>query len=549
MKRKVLEKMFASGLVCTMVLGLASCGNAAEGNADGNTDGGTSSAEVSGEAAASSGQAAVSEGTGERQMISISTLDYNAGSNNVGEYAEEIRQKMQEYTGVDFEITWVSSDALEEKNALYMANPATMPNIITWSGTLGGQVAAAARSGAFVDLNDYIWDSEKYPNLSGMAKSVSGNLMVDGRLIGIPRTRVIGRYGLSYRTDWFEKLKDEYHLVEPSTPEAVYNMLYAFTYGDPDGNGIDDTIGMEMTSLTDPFDIIQTWFGCGNGWADVDGQLLPVFMQEEYKEAVDYIKKLYDDGLMPLDWVSRPQDDRGQGCRRGDNGAIIDTLDDGKRIWYYFVADETFTPSVVNPEEAASMTLYGAVNGHTLATAGYNGFFTLSATTLNTPEKIEAALTLLDKLNDPEMLLLTQYGLEDINYRMEDGYLVDLDVNDGNLYNNYAGLNQLLAFLPSSEAATAAIPLNLNERDKAQNDAYAAALPHAVTNPALPYLVGSETYASEGATLDANISAARSQYICGEIDMEGLEKAISEWRRLGGDKIIEEVNAQYQAEQ
>ena len=89
--------------------------------------GGTSSAEVSGEAAASSGQAAVSEGTGERQMISISTLDYNAGSNNVGEYAEEIRQKMQEYTGVDFEITWVSSDALEEKNALYMANPATMP--------------------------------------------------------------------------------------------------------------------------------------------------------------------------------------------------------------------------------------------------------------------------------------------------------------------------------------------------------------------------------------------------------------------------------------
>ena len=104
------------------------------------------------------------------------------------------------------------------------------------------------------------------------------------RLIGIPRTRVIGRYGLSYRTDWFEKLKDEYHLVEPSTPEAVYNMLYAFTYGDPDGNGIDDTIGMEMTSLTDPFDIIQTWFGCGNGWADVDGQLLPVSCRKNIRK-------------------------------------------------------------------------------------------------------------------------------------------------------------------------------------------------------------------------------------------------------------------------
>ncbi len=546
MKRKVLEKMFASALVCAMALSLASCGD----SADGNTAGGTSSEQASeGTVSSGSDSGTASGGNEERQTISISALDYNAGLNNVGEYADDIIDKIQEYIGVNLEITWVASDALAEKNALYMANPATMPQVITWGGTLGGEVAAAAKNGAFVDLNDYIWDSEKYPNLSGMAKSVASNLTVEGKLIGIPRTRVIGRYGLSYRTDWFEKLKEEYHLVEPSTPEAVYDMLYAFTYGDPDGNGIDDTIGMEMTSLTDPFDIIQTWFGCGNGWAEVDGQLLPVFMQEEYKEAVDYIKKLYDDGLMPVDWISRPQDDRGQGCRRGDNGALIDTLDDGKRIWYYFVAEETFTPSVVNPEEAASMTLYGAVNGHTLATAGYNGFFTLSTTTLNTPEKIEAALTLLDKLNDPEMLILTQYGLEDINYKMEDGYLVDLDVNDGNLYNNYAGLNQLLAFLPSSEAATAAIPLYLNERDMAQNDAYAAALPYAVSNPALPYLVGSETYASEGATLDANISAARSQYICGEIDMEGLEKAISEWRRLGGDKIIEEVNAQYQANQ
>ncbi len=39
-----------------------------------------------------------------------------------------------------------------------------------------------------------------------------------------------------------------------------------FTYNDPDGNGVDDTYGMEMTKYTGPFDIVQTWFGCGNGW-------------------------------------------------------------------------------------------------------------------------------------------------------------------------------------------------------------------------------------------------------------------------------------------
>ena len=102
-------------------------------------------------------------------------------------------------------------------------------------------------------------------------------------------------------------------------------------------------------------------------------------------EAADYIKKLYDDGLMPADWASRPTDTWSNGCKTGANGVYIDVMDSGKRIWNYFVADETKTASVVNPDETASMVLYGAINGHTLATAGYNGFFTLSATTLDTP--------------------------------------------------------------------------------------------------------------------------------------------------------------------
>ena len=37
-------------------------------------------------------------------------------------------------------------------------------------------------------------------------------------------------------------------------------MLYAFTYGDPDGNGQDDTYGLTLTKDTVPLDIIQTWF-------------------------------------------------------------------------------------------------------------------------------------------------------------------------------------------------------------------------------------------------------------------------------------------------
>ena len=551
MRKKNLKKVSAVVLALTMACSLAACGNSDSGNAPADNTANTAADNSAANSTATDNNTAAADNSAaetapaERQTISISVIDVNAGMNNVGDDAESILQQVEDYTGVDVELQWVANDTLAEKNALYLTSPSTMPQIISWGGTVTGDVVSAAKNGAFVDLNDYIWDSEKYPNLSAMSKDVAANLTVDGKLIALPRTRVVGRYGLCYRQDWAEKLGVE--LGPNATPDDVYDMLYAFTYNDPDGNGVDDTIGMEMTLYTGPFDIIQTWFGCGNGWAEVSGQLVPVWMQDEYFEAADYIKKLYDDGLMPKDWVTIPTDSWSEGCKKGENGVYIDVMDSGKRIWNYFVAEETYTPSVVNPDESATMILYGAVNGHTMATAGYNGFFTLSATTLDTPEKIEAALTLLDKLSDTEMLILTQYGLEGKNYEMKDGFLVDLDLEDDKLANNYKGLNQLLTFLPSTEETDARVPLDRNERDQAQNAAYAAALPYAEINPALSYLVNSETYSVDGAALDEEAKSLRSQYICGTISKEEFTAGLDGIRAKGYDQIIAEVNEQYQA--
>lgn len=550
MKRKSLQKATAVTLALAMTCGLAACGgndnsgnNAATGSNTSNTNSSTSASTDN--STATTDNSNDNSAPAARQTISISVIDVNAGANNTGDDAADIFQQIEDYTGVDMELQWVANDALAEKNALYLTSPSTMPNIISWGGTVTGDVVNAAKNGAFIDLNQYIWDTEKYPNLSKMSKDVAANLTVDGKLIALPRSRVVGRYGLSYRQDWAEKLGVE--LGPNATPDDVYNMLYAFTYNDPDGNGKDDTIGMEMTKYTGPFDIIQTWFGCGNGWAEVDGKLVPVWMQDEYFEAVDYIKKLYDDGLMPADWVTRPTDNWSDGVKKGENGVFIDVLDSGKRIWNYFVAEETLTPSVINPDEPAKMVLYGAVNGHTYATAGYNGFFTFSATTLDSEEKIEAALTLMDKLNDTEMLILTQYGLEGKNYEMKDGFLVDLDLEDKALSNNYMGLNQLLSFLPSTEETNARVPLERNERDQAQEDAYAAALNYAVINPALSYTVNSETYSLEGAALDEEATALRTQYVCGSISKDDLIAGLDSIRAKGYDQIIQEVNDQYQA--
>ena len=539
MKRKSLTKVFALSLASVMALSMAACGSNNSSSSSSNSSAAASS--EAGSSAAASSEEAKAETPAERQTLTVMTIDFNAGASNTGDYAEQIIQTIDDYCNVDLQIEWILSDVTEEKTSLAMSNPSTMPMIMTWSGAITGNVVNYAKAGAFVDLNDYIWDSEKYPNLSQMNKNVAETLSVDGKLIAIPRTRDIGRYGLSYRQDWADKLGIE----EPKTVEDVYNMLYAFTYDDPDGNGKNDTYGMEMTSYTGPFDIVQTWFGVGNGWIEQDGQLIPVHQQAEYKEALDWLRKVYQDGLMPADWAVRTTDTWSNGCKTGESGVYIDVMDGGRRIWDYFNTEATFTPSVVNPDEAASMNLLGAINGKTLATSGYNGYFTLSASTCDTPEKIEAALNFLDKLNDNDMRLLTEYGIEGVNYEVdENGYMVRLDKDDTALTNNYAGLNQMLAYIPRY---TPTPSVETNERSARQNEVYVENEACAVFNPALSYLANSATYSDVGATLDEIIKQARTQYICGEIDEAGLQAAADAWLAQGGQQIIDEVNEQYQA--
>ena len=135
-----------------------------------------------------------------RPTITFQTIDFE-GSPLSGEHADEVIAKMEDYTNTHVEFTWVANDVLAEKVSLALTNPDTMPMIMAIGG-IDGAIVSAAEAGAFVDLNKYIYDSAKYPNLSQSIKAVNETCMVNGQLIGVYRARTLGRYGLGYRTDW-----------------------------------------------------------------------------------------------------------------------------------------------------------------------------------------------------------------------------------------------------------------------------------------------------------------------------------------------------------
>ncbi|MFA9375790.1 MAG: extracellular solute-binding protein [Lachnotalea sp.] len=503
---------------------------------------GTSSSEDTSSTDATTTEATTEAGTTdavstEKQNITMMTYDYS-GSPLSGDNAEAVIQQMEDFTNTHVDFTWVPDDNYEDKLSLTLASPDDMPMIISVS-KMSAVVVGAAKAGAFWDLNDYMFDAEKYPNLAQANESVNEGVTIDGQLIGVYKARPIGRNGMGYRADWAEKLG----IGVPTTIEDVYNMMYKFTYDDPDGNGVDDTYGLALCKYTGPFDIIQTWFGVGNQWVEQDGKLVPVFQTDEYLEALKWIKKMYDDGLVYEDWAVRDTATWSDSVKNGECGMYIDVLDGSRKIWDYFV--EQNVPSVVDPSVPASMNLIGSIEGKTLATTGNAGFFAITKAA-DTEEKLAACLTYLDKMCSDEMITLSSYGLEGIGWeRNTDGYLVDIDAGDEVAVKAYQGLNQTVAYIPNLKAISPAIAINerlgLEEKIKKENEAVA------VFNPAIAYLNNSETYSLNGSTLDKLIDDSRTQYVCGQIDEAGLKAAWESWLAQGGSAVIDEVNAQYTA--
>ena len=275
------------------------------------------------------------------------------GTELKNDHSDEVIAKYEDYTNTHVEWRWEANDTYKEKLGLVLMDKDNMPMILTGSGELTANIVDAAKKGAFWDLREFLKDSESYPNLSQANENILKRLTVDGKVIGVYRARPIGRYGFSYRTDWAEAVG----ITEaPKSVEDVYNMLYKFTYDDPDGNGKDDTYGLEMTKYVGPLDIMQTWFGVGNEWVEADGKLVPVHQTAEYQEALKWMRKIYEDGLIRKDWATVDSGTFGDACKKGEAGAFIDVMDGAKRVWNYYIQNDV--KSVVDDSRTATMSLW-----------------------------------------------------------------------------------------------------------------------------------------------------------------------------------------------
>ena len=153
--------------------------------------------------------------------------------------------------------------------------------------------------------------------LAKVGKDIVGNAR-DGHLAfgqyGGKQYAIPGSYSLKYfaqniRMDWLDNLG----LAVPVTLGEFREVARSFTFGDPDGNGKDDTYG---TAFRQNINFIDSWFhafGVAPNhhqigmWRVRGGKHTNDWVQPEMKEALMYLADMYEEGVihpesLTFDW-------------------------------------------------------------------------------------------------------------------------------------------------------------------------------------------------------------------------------------------------------
>ena len=263
-------------LAFVMAFSMTACGNSTSTSAD--------SAESSG-----SGEEAAQDQADSSERVPIRWLTTGDTAAEVIEDGDRIIEEINNRLGIDLTVEIVPEGNTEKVNVAMASGD--FPDIVT--GAYGTSATQQwIDDGMVISLNDYMDSS---PDITAWLEDYEWSAQ-DGNYYGLP---FITQYETAnslviMRQDWLDNLGLSY----PETLDEMKEVLNAFTFNDPDGNGQDDTFGYTAQKLTDssstPFDWV--FFAYGLEYADYtldeDGNIIAWFEDDSFVPAMQYIKEL-----------------------------------------------------------------------------------------------------------------------------------------------------------------------------------------------------------------------------------------------------------------
>lgn len=375
-----------------------------------------------------------------------------------------------EATGVEIEVLSLSNSAYDDRlNTMYTS--LDLPDIfVSTAWDSPSRYRRWIRDGALVNLDEYVSETE-YPNIyerlqqyDFLSKTLS---YADGGHYAIP-IAVDPIHVMYIRTDWIENLNEklgsilaaeglissadvydsdpdayaEYEFSVPETLTEFYRLVYAFTYYDPDGDGVNNTYGysccssnmwynnwiFEAMSSADVHD--STYWGYVD---DGEGGITASWVTEGNKKAVAFINKMYREGIMDPDYITLSEQECRTSFIQGNIGIYVENC------YYNTILGSFMETYGVDMETAKTMFTCIVPPAGEDGQRGLRsdpGFWDgVSICGYLSERKIHLALTLLDYLLSDEAYELFTWGIEGIHYEVVNGERVSLLGKDSRGFN------------------------------------------------------------------------------------------------------------------
>jgi putative aldouronate transport system substrate-binding protein len=320
----------------------------------------------------------------------------------------QVIQEIRKKTGVNVQVIAVDPPDYENKLNTMIAS-GSPPDI--FRSAVKSKIKELVDNKVILPLDDLLAKGGKNI-LDNKGKYFKGAGYIDGKTYAIPGAYVLGN-GLAFRQDWLDKLG----LKVPTTLQEHENVLRAFANNDPDGNGKKDTIPLGLMIAADQtFDHIFAAHGVPMKIGVlVGGKVTPWMLAPGYLDAVKYLNKLYNEGLIEPDFATVPNMQEFEKLWNGKMGAFQFNPPGTTQNW--------LTRYTENPKPKFVYTVIkgpNGVGGNTRFVHEDRGPWTHISSKTKDPD---AAVKVLDFLVSQEGDRLTWAGMEGQQYTMKDGKL------------------------------------------------------------------------------------------------------------------------------
>jgi putative aldouronate transport system substrate-binding protein len=411
-------------------------------------------------------------------------------------------------------ITWQNQDGntYGEKLGAVLASSSIPDMVVVPSWELVGKISNAVTA-KFMDLSPYLAGDKvkKYPNLAAIPSEAWRMGIFGGALRGIPMPAATAP-GIAalYRKDIFDK--KGYSV--PKSPDEFLSWAKEAT-----------SAKAKVWACGD-----LTWSAWGNfgvrpsgplGWnIGDDGKLTYRHEVPEYLEALEWVRKLFDAGVVHPDDKARTGD-QGQRFTAGQTLVWNTNIAD----WYGKVSEQAQS----NPDfEIDAIDIYGADGGDPTLWASQPAAIWSMIRKGASKATIENALAAADFSAAPygtKERMLVDYGVEGTHYTVKDGVPVKNDLGNSEVLNAWGMLAAPAAYYAHPDFPEVA-------RKQVEWQQRQGAFVKKTSTFGMN-IVEPTRYAN----LSSQFEQLEIDYVRGNRKLSDVQAAISTWKSSGGDKL------------